>query len=160
MPVEPGTYLAEKGHIKTIPPAETTLVMDKKRRILQALAPAPIFAGKGWLEAKGEKSPNVVASNAPEFYLRLTKEERFGIIRLKPEKGIRIVEKVAVIPTTKEILEEMDQVETFRRQLGEGLYKIWPMKPLSPGEYAVVEYTPAETEGITMQTWDFSVPAK
>ena len=45
VPVEPGTYLAENGQIKTIPPAETTLVMDKKRRILQVLAPAPVLAG-------------------------------------------------------------------------------------------------------------------
>ncbi len=58
---------------------------------------------------------------------------------------------------TKEIIEEQDQVEVFRRQLGDGLYKIWPMKPLEAGEYAVYEFTPAEFNGVSIQTWDFSV---
>jgi hypothetical protein len=33
------------------------------------------------------------------------------------------------------------------------------MKPLAPGEYAVVEYTPAANGVINMQIWDFGVPA-
>jgi len=157
VPVEPGAYLAEAGQVKAIPPAETEMVMDKKRRILQAVSPIPAVSGKGVVEVKGEQSKNVVSSNLPEFYVRLAKEERFGIMRLKVEKGSRIVERISVVPVTKEIIEEQDQVEVFRRQLGDGLYKIWPMKPLEPGEYAVYEFTPAEFNGVSLQTWDFSV---
>jgi hypothetical protein len=160
IPVEPGVYLTESNQIKTIPPAETAVVMDKKRKVLQVLSPVPVLSGKGWLEMKGEQSKNVVASNTPEFYIRLAKEERFGIVRVKPEKGVRIVERISVIPVAKQIVEEQDQVEIFRRQVAEGLYKIWPMKPLEPGEYAVVEYTPAEFEGVNLQAWDFAVPSK
>jgi hypothetical protein len=160
VPVEPGVYLVEGDQLKTIPPAEVSLVLDKKRRILAALAPAPIISGKGWVETKGAASKNPTSNATPEFYIRLSKEERFGIIRLKPEKETRIVERVNVVPVTKEILEEQDNVEVFRRQLGEALYKIWPMKPLEPGEYAVIEWTPAGTEGLNMQTWDFSVTRK
>jgi hypothetical protein len=162
VPVNTGAYLVDGAQIKTIPPAEITLVMDKKRRILQVLTPAPILSGKGWVEIKGETSKNIAPSNMPEFYIRLEKEERFGILRLTsmPAKGIRILERVSVIPVSKEIMEEQDQVQVFRRQLGEGLYKIWPMKALEPGEYAVVEFTPAETEGIKLQSWDFSVRPK
>jgi hypothetical protein len=157
VPVEPGAYMVDAGQIKTIKPAEVTLVMDKKRKILQVLTPAPILSGKGWVEIKGESSSNIAPSNMPEFYLRLDKEERFGILRLTPGKGMRIVERVSVIPVANQIEEQQDQVEVFRRQLGPGLYKIWPMKPLSPGEYVVMEFTPAETEGIKLEAWDFSV---
>lgn len=160
VPVETGAYMVDGGQIKAIPPAEVTLVMDKKRRILQVLMPAPILSGKGWVEIKGDASKNVASSNMPEFYIRLEKEERFGILRVTPGKGIRIVERVSVIPVSRQIMEEQDQVQVFRRQIGEGLYKIWPMKELEPGEYAVVEFSPAETEGIKLQTWDFSVREK
>ncbi len=160
VPVEPGAYMVDGSQIKTIKPAEVELVMDKKRRILQIITPAPILAGKGSVEIKGETSSNVAPSNMPEFYLRLEKEERFGIIRLTPGKGVRVVEKVSIIPVANQMEEQQDQVQVFRRQLGAGLYKIWPMKALEPGEYAVMEFTPAETEGIKLQAWDFSVRPK
>ena len=55
---------------------------------------------------------------------------------------------------TKEAIEEPDEVEIFRKQLDpNGLYKIWPQKPLTPGEYAVVENTPGK---LNMQIWDFT----
>ena len=132
--------------------------MDKKRRILQAVSPIPAVSGKGVIEMKGEQSKNVVSSNLPEFYLRLAKEERFGIMRLKVDKGLRIVERISVVPVTKEIIEEQDQVEVFRRQLGDGLYEDWPMKPLEPGgNITIYEFTPAEFNAVSLQTWDFSV---
>ena len=58
------------------------------------------------------------------------------------------------IPVTDEIVEDTDIVETFKQQLAEGLYKIWPTKPLEPGEYALVEYTEGKAN---IQVWDFSV---
>ena len=59
-----------------------------------------------------------------------------------------------MIPVSNEIVEETDIVETFKQQIAEGLYKIWPTKPLEPGEYAVIEYT--EGKG-NVQVWDFSI---
>jgi hypothetical protein len=66
------------------------------------------------------------------------------------------VQKWDIVPVTNEIIEETDIIETFRQQLAEGLYKIWPTKPLTPGEYAVIEYT--EGKG-NVQVWDFSLAA-
>ena len=80
-------------------------------------------------------------------------EERFGIIRLNPAKGVRIVERLTIMPVTKETIEEQDQVEIFRQQVDDGLYKIWPTKPIEPGEYAVVEYTEGK---VNVQVWDFA----
>jgi len=45
-------------------------------------------------------------------------------------------------------------VEIFRQQVADGLFKIWPQKPLEPGEYALVEYT---EDKINMQVWDFFI---
>jgi hypothetical protein len=78
------------------------------------------------------------------------------MIRLAPLKTSRLVQKWDIVPVTNEIIEETDIIETFRQQLAEGLYKIWPTKPLTPGEYAVIEYT--EGKG-NVQVWDFSLAA-
>ena len=73
---------------------------------------------------------------------------------MKPGKNVRIVQTLNIVPVSKEIVEETDVVETFKQQLAEGLYKIWPTKPLEPGEYAVVEYTEGKAN---IQVWDFSI---
>jgi hypothetical protein len=159
VPVETGVYLVAGNQLKTIKPAESKVVGNKKRTVLKVLSPIPMVSGKGTLEVDGEHSPNVVDSATPEFYIRLSAEERFGIIRAAPGKNSRIMEKFEIIPVSKEIVEQPDEVQIFRHQVGGGLYKIWPMQPLAPGEYAVVEYTPATNGAINMQIWDFGVPA-
>ncbi len=162
VPVEPGVYyVAGANQLKTIPEAQTKIVNDKKRTVLKVLSPLPIVAGKGTLEIDGPKSANVVDSATPEFYIRLAREERFGMVKLAEHKGNRVVEEIQIIPVTKEIAEKQDEVATFRRQAGDSLYKIWPKAPLEPGEYAIVEFSPAEDRPmLSIMTWDFSWPGK
>ena len=113
----------------------------------------PIIAGKATVELDGEHSANIVRQDRQEFFLQLEKEERFGMIRLTPRKGIRIAERITIIPVSKEFGEEVDEVATFRKQLTDSaLYKIWPEKPLTEGEYAIIEYTPGKVEP---RIWDF-----
>lgn len=161
VPVEPGVYYVAGDKLKTIPLADTKIANDKKRNLLKVMSPIPIVSGKGTLEVDGLHSANTVDSDLPEFYLRLTREERFGMVRLNARKGNRVVEELTIIPVTKEIVEKQDEVEVFRHQSGPDLYKIWPKKPLEPGEYAIVEYTPAEDRPmLAIMTWDFSYPGK
>jgi len=161
IPQEPGLYQISGNDLKTIPLAESKVVGEtKKRSILKVMTPIPIVSGKGTLELDGEHSKNIVETDRPEFYMRLTREERFGMVRVSEHKGNRVVEKLTIVPVTKEIAEEMDEVQIFRQQVGDGLYKIWPMKPIEPGEYAVVEYSPAVEGSLNMQVWDFAVKAK
>ena len=71
---------------------------------------------------------------------------------------MRIVENLTFMPVTKEVIEEPTLVETFQKQLADGLYKIWSKQPFAPGEYAVVEYTEGK---LNIQTWDFAIqPAR
>jgi hypothetical protein len=155
IPQNPGTYIIRDGAVVAIPQGQSKVVSDKGRSVLKALSPVPLN-GKATLRMVGEHSPTVIADNAPEFYLRLDQPERFGIIRLTPQKGMRIAEKVTIVPVADMALEDPNLVDTVRQQVGDGLYKISPMKPLAPGEYAVVEYTADE---LNMQIWDFSCAA-
>ena len=55
----------------------------------------------------GASSANVVAAPAPEFYIRLSAEERFGIVKLGTKKESRVVQRWSLIPVSKEIVDEM-----------------------------------------------------
>jgi hypothetical protein len=160
VPKEPGVYWISSGELAPLKQAEVKMVTNKKRSILKAITPIPMVAGKATVEVDGRTATNVVKGDRPEFYMRLSKPERFGIVRMASGKGkgkdspSRIVETWNIIPVTKEIVQEQDVIEIFRYQVGEDLYKIWPQKPIEPGEYAVVQYT--EGKGNT-QAWDFTL---
>ena len=141
VPQENGVYLVEEDKLTPIKAAESKIVMDKKRTVLKLLSPVPLVTGKGTIELDGPHASTGTANREPEFYIRMEEDERMGIVRLGDHKGNRVVEKMTIVPVSKEVIDEPDLVDTFRKQEADGLFKIWPEKPLQPGEYAVVEYT-------------------
>jgi hypothetical protein len=157
IPMNPGVYMAVGEEVKSLTQAEVKVVNNKRRSILKAMSPIPVVAGKSTVELDGLKSPFPLQVPRPEFYFRLAKEERMAIIRLKPGKATRIAQTLNKIPVSNEIIEDTDIVETFKQQISDGLYKIWPTKPIEPGEYAVVEYTEGEAN---IQLWDFTISSK
>jgi hypothetical protein len=154
IPMNPGVYYLDAEKVLTLKPAESKIVTSKKRAVLKAMAPLPLVAGKATIELDGEHSAFVVRDNRPTFWFRLSTSERFGILRCRPKKDVRIVEKWNILPITNEVASDRETLEIFRQQVGNELYKIWPQEPLTPGEYAVIQFAEGE-RGI--QLWDFRV---
>ncbi len=156
IPMNPGAYYEQGEKVKALTMADYKVITDKKRQAIKMLSPVPIIPGKASVVIQGAHSNFVVNEDRPQFFFRLAKEERFGIVRLTPKKTVRVVENIAMIPVSKENIEEQKQVETFQQEVASGLYKVWPEKPLTPGEYAVIEYTQGE---IQLLIWDFAYRA-
>ncbi len=159
VPQEPGVYLIDdrKPAAQNRPAfqvGESKVVNAQRRSVLRAISPVPMVAGKATLELDGPHSSQGTDNRNPEFYIRLSEDERFDILRLGEHKGNRVVEKLTIQPVINEYTQEPDLVESFRQQVADGLFKIWPQKPLDPGEYAVVQYS---MEKLDMQVWDFFV---
>lgn len=154
VPVEPGVYLVDGAQLRTLKQAESKVVTKKSRSLLKVIAPIPIVSGKATVELDGVRSPNAVTASRPEFYFRLAKDERFGLVKLAVKKDVRVVQQWEIIPVSNELIEKQEDVPIFRKQVDDGLYKIWPEQPLAPGEYAVIEYTQGQRN---IQTWDFQV---
>jgi hypothetical protein len=155
IPRDPGVYRLEDNQLRVFKAAEATIHNAKGRNVLRAISPVPLIPGKATLEIPGEHSPNVVNETSPEFFLQLSEFESFGMITLTPEKGVRIVERITIVPVTKETTEERAAVQVFTKQLSDnGLYKIWPQDPLEKGDYAVIEYTEGK---VNPQIWDFRI---
>lgn len=154
VPEEPGLYWINGSELTPLKQIESKIVSNKKRSVLKVLSPVPVFSGKATVEVDGVASAREIGGPRPEFYFRLSAQERFGIVRLKPTKTARVVERWTIEPVTKMILQEHDEVEVFRYQVGENLYKVWAQNPMEPGEYAFIQYT--EGKGNT-QIWDFAL---
>lgn len=154
VPVEPGVYYAIGDKIQSLQVAEVVVNSSKGRAVLKVLSPIPIVPGKSTVEIKGETAAYRATGNKPEFYIRLSDDERFGIIKLTRKKNARLIENISILPVTNEVIEELKLIATFKKQVSERTYKIWPEQPLEPGEYALVQYS----EGaLNWQVWDFGV---
>lgn len=159
IPMETGAYYKQAGQFKALKQADYQVITDKKRKTLQVLSPIPLVAGKASVVIKGDHSDFDVREERPDFFLRLEKQERFGVLALTPKKGMRVVENISIIPVTKDNIEQPKEMDTFQQELGSGLYRIWPQKTLAPGEYALVEFSGNndEAKDIGLLIWDFAV---
>jgi hypothetical protein len=153
VPEAPGVYQILGEELAPLAGAEVTQKVNGRRSILQKVVPLPVVMGKTLVEIAGESSKYVVTTPRPEFYIRVALDEQIGIIRLKPGKeATRIVEIINSMPKVPEIDEQRELVDAFQSQAKQDLFKIWPMKPLEPGEYAVVEFTEGKAN---IRVWDF-----
>jgi hypothetical protein len=157
IPPEPGVYYIHNNKLEPVKVAESKIVNNKRRQVLKVLSPIPMVSGKATLEIDGDSSSREIAEKRPEFFFRLSTFERFGIVKVTPtKKGSRVVENIEIIPVSKEIGQKLLEVDSFKKQEGDNVYRIWPQKDMDPGEYALVEYTEG-TDSINTQVWDFKI---
>ncbi|MGA2194884.1 MAG: hypothetical protein ABSH40_06405 [Bryobacteraceae bacterium] len=157
IPQDPGVYWVENKATRVLKAGEVSVHTPKGRMVLQKLA-YPFLSGKGTLELNGPHSLNVFTDPEQEFYIQLSEPEDFGIAKLTTKGGVRIVENLNYNAVIKDLVEEeRTMVDILRREMAEGLYKIWPQEKLEPGEYAVVEFTDGK---VNMQVFDFAIKGK
>jgi hypothetical protein len=157
IPSEPGVYYIHNDNLEVVKVAESKIVNNKKRTVLKAISPIPMVSAKSTLEIDGDSAAKEITEKRPEFFFRLSTFESFAIIKVLPtKKGARVVETINIIPVSKEVVQEFKLVDTFKKQEGDNVYKIWPQNDLEPGEYALIEYTEG-LESINTQVWDFRI---
>lgn len=160
IPTQPGAYYIRGDAMEPVKQAESKIVNNKTRSILRALSPIPTVPGKSTVELDGEHAPLHLTDVRPEFYFRLSDYEGVDIIRLTPKKGgVRVAENVSILQLKNDRIvdEKLDKVESFKKQEADLLFRIWPEKPLSPGEYALIQYAEGKLDP---QIWDFTIDAK
>jgi hypothetical protein len=158
VPVDAGTYYIHGEKLEPLKQAEVKIVRDKKRTVLKILSPVPLVPGKSTVEVDSGAAQLRITEDRPEFYFRLSKPEAFAIVRLTPKKTLRVVEVANIMAVTNEVIEDRQLVATFKKEVGEQLFKIWPEMALDPGEYALIQFTDGS---LNPQIWDFGIgPAK
>jgi hypothetical protein len=159
VPTQPGAYYIRGDAMDPVKQAESKIVNNKTRSVLRVLSPIPTVPGKSTVELDGEHAPLRLTDVRPEFYFRLSDYEGVDIVKLTPKKGVRVAENVSILQLKNDriVEEKRDKVETFKKQEADLLFRIWPEKPLAPGEYALIQYAEGKLDP---QIWDFTIDAK
>lgn len=153
VPIEDGVYFYLNDQAVPVRQAEIETQKSSKRGFLQAISPAPIIPGKRKLTIAGARSDFVVGEAKPIFYIRDPSLSNFTLVKTPlDKKDQRLVQVVNIVPQAEERLEQQETIEIFRKQLAPGVYRVWPVEPLEPGEYAIVDFVPGEE---SLRAWDF-----
>lgn len=154
VPLDDGVYHLDAEKIVPMQQASLVVNTSKGRTLLRILMPMSAMPSKTFLDLEGLAAAYRIAENRPTFYLRLENITRLEILRLQPKKKVRRVQVVQTLPQQMDRIEEHETLEIFRQQLAPHVYKLWPVDPLPPGEYAIIEYAPGED---SLRVWDFAL---
>ena len=76
-------------------------------------------------------------------------------VDMEPKQSV--LDAILQIKDERMVDEVVQKIETFKKQEADLLYRIWPIKALEPGEYALIQYTEGK---MNIQVWDFAIKAK
>jgi len=134
--------------------------LEGERSNVHFHSPQPIFY------IKEETSPSQELPNEDSFAMKGTKKEptqqemlqsRFRIVRLTAKSGKRTVAELKVSLKGK-MSQQQTFTESHAQAMDKGWVKLWPEKPLEPGEYAIVEMLGAKE--MNLYVWDFGIEKK
>lgn len=161
LPPGQGVWVLAHKDVLQLPPAEPIYKMNKRHEIAKILSPIPIVSERHTVLIKGAHAKLRIRSANPEFYLRVSADTvpSLELVRAQVEGSHR---KIAQIDQ----LFKMENATTHpllmqRWQLAKDVYRFTLGQSLQPGEYALVELVPAETEldQLSLYVWDFGVDA-
>ena len=156
VPPGSGPFAFDGKAILSMPQADMTSTVDKKKAVERVLVPIPIIPSRHMVSVTGARAKLRVRYSQPEFYMRTTDgtQPDIEIVRAKPEKYSRQIERV------DEILGQQaatgDTLSIQRWVIAPGVFRFTLGQPLHPGEYALVKAT-KEGGAMSLYIWDFGV---
>jgi hypothetical protein len=157
LPQEEGVYAYDGTRVIRLIQSSAEVVADKKRAALVLAIPAPLLKSRSVVVLSGAKAAVRLQQAQPTFYVQSSDGlgAKLELISVKVVKESRVVEKVeagrAGIGKPAEL---RAAVQLERTQLAPGLYRLKPLHPLDPGEYALGELV---QEKLSLQLWDFGL---
>ena len=157
LPQEEGAYAYDGARVIRLIQTSAEVVTDKKRAAAALAIPAHLLKSRVIVELPGAKAAVRLQQAQPSFYVQSADGAgaRLELISLKVVKESRMVEKVeAARGGVTKPSEQRPTVQVERTQMAPGLYRLKPLHPLDPGEYALGDLT---QEGVNLEFWAFGV---
>ena len=157
LPQEEGVYAYDGTRVIRLIQSSAEVVVDKKRVALGLAIPAPLLKGRSFVALSGPKAAVRLQQAQPTFYIQSSDGlgDRLELIPVKVVKESRVVERVEVSRAgLGQPSEVRAAVPLERTQLGPGLYRLKPLQPLDPGEYALGELV---QQKLSLRFWDFGL---
>jgi hypothetical protein len=157
LPQEEGVYAYDGVRVIRLIQSSAEVVTDKRRAALVLAVPERLMKSRSILVLTGPKAAVRLQEAQPAFYVESSDGlgAKLELISVKVVKGSRVVEKVEANRAGAGKPSELPTVVPVERtQLAPALYRLKPLHPLDPGEYALAEWV---QQKLNMELWDFGL---
>jgi hypothetical protein len=160
LPPGEGVFVFTSKNVLQLPPAEPTYKTDKKHEIERVLSPIPIVSSRHSVLIKGAHAKIRIKTRQPEFYVRIAQDAPPLDLQLVPAQVRGANREIARI----DALFKTENATTHplllqRWQIAKDVYRFTLGQTLPPGEYALVQVLPGDTQldQLSINVWDFGV---
>lgn len=155
LPDGAGLFVFDGKHAIRLGEAETKSNLSKGNVIKQVLVPVPLVPSRQVISIHGAHAKFRLSAAQPEFYLRTkdSGEPNVNLVRAKVHSDYRVIENLDELFRQKQTVAVT--IDLLRWQVAKGVYRYTLMKPMRPGEYAMVEQV--ENVDQSLYVWDFGV---
>lgn len=155
LPDGAGIFVFDGNHAVRLAEAETKSNISKGNVIKQVLVPVPLVPSREVISIRGAHARFRLSAAQPEFYIRTKDpgEPNLNLVRAKVHSDYRVIENLDEL--FKQTQTVAATIDLLRWQVAQGVYRYTLMKPLPPGEYAMVEHV--DNVDQSLYVWDFGV---
>lgn len=154
-----GLYVWDGQSLVTITEAGTRQRSDRKNAIINIISPAPLMKQRISIQLDGVTSDTRLHNPIPIFYAHFP-EERGGnlsLFRMMITKTARVLKEVSHSQITgSDSVKTQEFIFTPSIRVADNVFKMFPTKPLTEGEYCLVEMTQQQNQ-INTTVWDFTI---
>jgi hypothetical protein len=156
LPQDEGVYSFDGLRVIRLIQSSAEVVTDKKRAALLLAIPGPLLKSRSFVVLPGAKAAVRLQQPLPVFYVQSADGlgPKLELIRLKPGKEARVVERVESRAGVSRPAELRAAVPLERTQVAPGIHKLVPTQALDNGEYALGELV---QEKLNLELWDFGI---
>ncbi len=157
LPPGQGFFIVDGSAVFPLRQSPASAKLDKGHLVEQIAVPVPVIPSRTRVDLPGRHALFRTKNPSPEFYLRTaeTAEPEVELIVARVQGNKRHVENIDTLFGDQEHKGKTISLQEWR--VADGLYRFTLGQPLTPGEYALAQFSPKE--GLSLLLWDFGVDA-
>jgi hypothetical protein len=157
LPPGDGFFILEGQTIFPLKQSPASAKLSKGHLVEQIAVPVPVVGSRTSVDLPGQHATFRTVSPTPEFYLRTSDlgEPQIELLAARVQRDKRHVENIDTFFGQQNHKGKTISIQEWK--VADGLYRFTLGQPLTPGEYALAQFSPRE--GINLLLWDFGVDA-
>jgi hypothetical protein len=156
LPATEGVYAYDGLRVIPLVQSQGEVVTDKQRALLNMALPGPLLKKRALVKLDGSQAAVRITTPEPVFYVQANDRwaEKAELIPVKASKTARVLEKLQSGVGVGAPGEVRETIPLQRTEVAQGVVKLQPGQPLTPGEYALGEMIEGK---LNLDVWDFGI---
>lgn len=157
LPGDEGVFAFDGSRVIRLVQSPAEIVRDKKHTALALAVPGPFVKNRHLVVLQGPAAAIRISNLQPTFYAQFADGAgaHLELLPVKTIKHERVLEKIQSGIGLGPSGELREALPLERVQVKPGIFRLRPLQPLAPGEYALGELL--QQQKLNLDVWDFGI---